>query len=54
MIYEELTVNGKNYLLVHGRIGKLLSGKDMEEYSIKELIWDRLSMISNILKIHMW
>ena len=27
MIYEEVTVNGKNYLLVHGGLGKLLSGK---------------------------
>ena len=41
MIYEELTVNGKNYLLVHGGLGNYYPGKDMEEYSIKELIWDR-------------
>lgn len=41
MIYEELTVNGKNYLLVHGGLGNYYPGKDMEEYSLKELIWDR-------------
>ena len=41
MIYEELTVNGKNYLLVHGGLENYYPGKDMEEYSIKELIWDR-------------
>lgn len=41
MIYEELTVCGKNYLLVHGGLGNYYPGKDMEEYSLKELIWDR-------------
>ena len=41
MIYEELTVNGKNYLLVHGGLGNYYPGKDIEEYSLKELIWDR-------------
>lgn len=41
MIYEELTVNGKNYLLVHGGLGNYYLGKDIEEYSLKELIWDR-------------
>ena len=41
MIYEELTVNGKNYLLVHGGLGNYYPGKEIEEYFIKELIWDR-------------
>ena len=41
MIYEELTVNGRDYLLVHGGLGNYYPGKDMEEYSLKELIWDR-------------
>lgn len=40
-IYEELTANGKEYLLVHGGLGNYYPGKDIEEYSIKELIWDR-------------
>ncbi len=40
-IYEELTVNGKDYLLVHGGLGNFYPGKDMEDYSLKELIWDR-------------
>lgn len=41
MIYEELTVNGRDYLLVHGGLGNYYPGKDIEEYSLKELIWDR-------------
>lgn len=40
-LYEELAVNGKNYLLVHGGLGNFDSGKDMEEYSARELVWNR-------------
>ena len=40
-IYEELTVNGKDYLLVHAGLGNYYPGKDVEDYSLKELIWDR-------------
>lgn len=40
-IYEELTVNGKDYLLVHGGLGNYKPEKDIEDYSLKELIWDR-------------
>ena len=40
-IYEELTVNGKEYLLVHGGLGNYNPEKDIEDYSLKELIWDR-------------
>ena len=41
MIYEELKVGEKDFLLVHGGLGNYYPGKDIEEYSIKELIWDR-------------
>lgn len=41
LIYEELTVNEKEFLLVHGGLGNYYPGKDIEEYSLKELIWDR-------------
>lgn len=41
LIYEELTVAGKDYLLVHAGLGGFYPGKDMEDYSLKELIWDR-------------
>ena len=41
LIYEELKVSDKDYLLVHGGLGNFYPGKDIEEYSIKELLWDR-------------
>ncbi len=41
LIYEELTVNGKKYLLVHAGLGNYSPEKDIEDYSLKELIWDR-------------
>lgn len=40
-IYEEISVNGKDYLLVHGGLGNYWPGKDIDEYSLKELVWDR-------------
>lgn len=40
-IYEEVSVNGKDYLLVHGGLGNYWPGKDIDEYFLKELIWDR-------------
>lgn len=40
-IYEEVSVNGKDYLLVHGGLGNYWPGKDIDEYSLKELVWDR-------------
>ncbi|MBR1740332.1 MAG: serine/threonine protein phosphatase [Lachnospiraceae bacterium] len=41
IIYEELMVNGNEYLLVHGGLGNYAPDKDLEDYSLKELIWDR-------------
>ena len=41
LIYEELTVGGKNYLLVHGGLGNYSPEKEIEDYSIEELVWDR-------------
>lgn len=41
LIYEEIAVNDKNYLLVHAGLGNYLSDKDIEDYSIHELIWTR-------------
>ena len=40
-LYEELTVCGKEYLLVHAGLGGYLPGKDIEEYSLDELVWSR-------------
>lgn len=40
-LYEELTVNGQKYLLVHAGLGGYSPGKYIEEYSMKDLTWDR-------------
>ncbi len=41
LIYEELTVSGKKFLLVHAGLGNYSPEKDIEDYSLKELVWDR-------------
>ena len=41
LIYEELAVGGKGYLLVHGGLGNYSPKKEMEDYSIEELVWHR-------------
>lgn len=41
LVYEELKVGGKDYLLVHAGLGNFHPKKDMEDYSLKELVWDR-------------
>lgn len=41
LLYEELTVNGKDYLLVHAGLGNFSPEKDIEDYSLKEIVWDR-------------
>jgi len=40
-VYEELTVNGQKYLLVHAGLGDYDSEKDIEDYSLQNLVWDR-------------
>ena len=40
-IYEEITVGDKNYLLVHSGLGNFKPEKEIEDYSLKELVWDR-------------
>ncbi len=41
LIYEEVSVNDKDYLLVHAGLGNYLPEKDIEDYSLHELIWMR-------------
>lgn len=41
LIYEELSVVGKDYLLVHAGLGHYLPEKDLEDYSLRELVWMR-------------
>lgn len=40
-IYEEIEVNGRIFLLVHGGIGEFEVDKDVEECSLHEIIWSR-------------
>ena len=40
-MYEELTVNGQKYLLVHAGLGDYSPDKQIEDYSLKNLVWDR-------------
>ena len=40
-IYEKMSVNGKNYLLVHAGLGNYSPEKDIADYSLHELIWMR-------------
>ena len=49
-MYEELMVNGQKYLLVHAGLGDYSPEKRIEDYSLKNLVWDRLIMIHSILK----
>jgi serine/threonine protein phosphatase 1 len=41
LAYEELTVAGKDFILVHAGLGDFSPEKDMEDYSLYELIWKR-------------
>lgn len=41
LIYEELTVNGTNYLLVHAGLGGYSPEKNIDDYSLEELVWNR-------------
>ena len=40
-LYEELTVNGNNFVLVHGGLVDFEEGKDLSEYSIYDMVWGR-------------
>ena len=41
LVYEEIKVVGRDYLPVHSGLGGFYPGKNMEDYSIDELVWDR-------------
>ena len=40
-LYEEIIVNGQKYLLVHAGLGDYSPEKQIEDYSLKNLVWDR-------------
>lgn len=41
LIYEELTVGERDYLLVHAGLDNFAPEKAMEEYSLHDLVWKR-------------
>ncbi len=40
-LYETLTVNGRDFVLVHGGLGNFRSEKKLSEYAITDLLWTR-------------
>lgn len=40
-VYEEITIEDNSYLLVHAGLGNFASEKDIEDYSLHDLIWAR-------------
>ena len=40
-IYEELSVGDNEYLLVHSGLGNYEPGKDIEDYSLHDLVWSK-------------
>lgn len=40
-VYEELEVNGRSFVLVHGGLAGFEADKALDEYSIDEMIWGR-------------
>lgn len=39
LLYEEITVGNQEYLLVHAGLGNFAPRKDIEDYSLRDLIW---------------
>ena len=39
--YEEVEAGGKKYLLVHAGLGNFSPEKDIEDYSLYDLVWER-------------
>lgn len=40
-IYEERTIDQTRYLLVHAGLGNFSPEKHIEDYSLRELVWER-------------
>ena len=41
LAYEEVQVSGKNYLLVHAGLGNFRPEKEMVDYTLGDLLWER-------------
>ena len=40
-VYEEVNVGSKEYLLVHAGLGNFSPDRDMDDYALDELVWER-------------
>ncbi len=40
-MYEDITVNGKRFILTHAGLGGFSEDKPLDEYTLHELIWER-------------
>ena len=43
-LYEEITVNGRDFILVHSGLGSFVYNKPVSEYSAQDLLWTRPSL----------
>ena len=43
-LFETVAVNGSNYVLVHGGLGGFSKTKRFDEYSPREMFWERVAM----------
>ena len=41
LVYEEVSAGGRDYLLVHAGLGNYSPEKEIEDYSLEELMWMR-------------
>lgn len=45
-LYESVSVNGRDFLLVHGGLGNYRPDKKVEEYTENELLWERPTLLT--------
>ncbi|MBS7113919.1 MAG: hypothetical protein KH080_06285 [Ruminococcus sp.] len=38
-MYEDITINGKRFVLTHAGLGGFSEDKPLDEYTLHELIW---------------
>lgn len=41
LVYDKLTIEGREFLLVHAGLGNFSPDKDIEDYSLHDLVWAR-------------
>ena len=41
-VYEEVSAGGNDYLLVHAGLGHFRPDKDIEDYTLEEIVWNRV------------